>query len=609
VSLFVDMHFRESFVSDSFAPIIISHEIGSLSQIYDRCNVSPEAPPHAQIPHGSLFETRNGHTITILAHKTPPGAFNQDEGGLVIARFSDSSIDVELCLLELQKAVLRKIGGSMSESKSVEIDHASLSHEVVDSPTQLIGSPSSTSDTNETAAKLLEFKLQHNPVLEWPGRGSNQSADEPIAADDECYDICDGLTLHRKRYSSPDKDEVAKLPASTSVNNSCDARPGCNVGMWDPAACYHHLSWDPYASTVCELCGIDENDHQVVICDECHSGFHTYCMRPIMANIPKGEWLCSACSGRSNVQLSFREYSDNMSCEHEDMICYLGLPYKNRPDEFFRIQCEAVSLFSLDSQAAVKQRAIRQQVQAKNVVFDVGNIKFIRSPQKNDWRLPKPLLTKESYSSSILSMVAAMKYCGMKTHLDDLQYIENAKEEMNNPSLEVDAIAPMSKRNLEIFRAFKYNTSQGVFPPVQIIHDENFGFSVKVLACMPRHTLIAEYLGEVVTMENSGQSNSDSLMVLLDTGDPETSLIIDPTMQGNIARFLSGVNNRSLLSKRKANVRTRRFIYMGKVHVCLFTSRRVEAGEILNYDYNAGNEGKDVDQWAKSGFYDTSNFF
>ena len=140
-------------------------------------------------------------------------------------------------------------------------------------------------------------------------------------------------------------------------------------------------------------------EHVVVICDECHSGFHTYCMRPIMANIPKGEWLCSACSGRSNVQLSFREYSDNMSCEHEDMICYLGLPYKNRPDEFFRIQCEAVSLFSLDSQAAVKQRAIRQQVQAKNVVFDVGNIKFIRSPQKNDWRLPKPLLTKESYVS------------------------------------------------------------------------------------------------------------------------------------------------------------------------------------------------------------------
>ena len=84
---------------------------------------------------------------------------------------------------------------------------------------------------------------------------------------------------------------------------------------------------------------------------------------------------------------------------------------------------------------------------------------------------------------------------------------------------------------------------------------------------------------------------------------------ISLSLVGNIARFLSGVNNRSLMSKRKANVRTRRFVLDGKMHICLFTSRRVEAGEILTYDYNAGNEGKDVGQWAHSGFYDTSNFF
>lgn len=206
-------------------------------------------------------------------------------------------------------------------------------------------------------------------------------------------------------------------------------------------------------------------------------------------------------------------------------------------------------------------------------------------------------------------MVAAMKYCGMNSNLVDLTYSGTANEEMNDPSLEIDKIAAMSKRNLEVFRAFKANTREGIFPPIQIFHDKDFGFSVKALASMHRHTLIGEYLGEVVTMEQSGQSNSDSLMVLLDTGDPQTSLIIDPTRAGNIARFLSGINNRSLLSKRKANVRTRRFMMDGKVHVCLFTSRRVDAGEILNYDYNAGNEGKDVDQWAKSGFYDTSNFF
>ena len=205
-------------------------------------------------------------------------------------------------------------------------------------------------------------------------------------------------------------------------------------------------------------------------------------------------------------------------------------------------------------------------------------------------------------------MVAAMKYCGMESNLSDLSY-KHVSEEMNDPSLETDTITPMSRRNLEIFQAFKHNVKQGVYPPVEIVYDENFGFGCKSLAAMPRHTLIGEYLGEVVTAEQSGQSNSDSLMVLLDSGDPKTSLIIDPTDAGNIARFLSGVNNRSLMSKRKANVRTRRFFMDGKIHVALFTSRRVEAGEVLNYDYNAGNEGKDVSRWASSGFYDTSNFF
>lgn len=47
----------------------------------------------------------------------------------------------------------------------------------------------------------------------------------------------------------------------------------------------------------------------------------------------------------------------------------------------------------------------------------------------------------------------------------------------------------------------------------------------------------------------------------------------------------------------------------GKVHVALFTAKKVEAGEVLNYDYNAGIEGKDVQGWARTGFYDTRHFF
>ena len=127
---------------------------------------------------------------------------------------------------------------------------------------------------------------------------------------------------------------------------------------------------------------------------------------------------------------------------------------------------------------------------------------------------------------------------------------------------------------------------------------------------MPRHTLIAEYIGEATTVEKSedSSSGSDSLMMLLDSGDSKTSLIIDPSHVGNIARFLSGVNNRCYSSKRKANVRTRRFELDGQCRVVLFTSKTIEVGDKLHYDYNSGLQDKQVEDWAKNGFYDTSNF-
>jgi [histone H3]-lysine27 N-methyltransferase len=352
---------------------------------------------------------------------------------------------------------------------------------------------------------------------------------------------------------------------------------------------------------------VDNNANQVVICDKCHCGFHTYCLRPVMVNIPRGDWLCSACSGSSN-SVPFEVYKNGIN--QQDVMSFLGLPYQ-KATRFFNEHAEAIDLFKEKSKTATKQRALSLQITSKYVTFEVGSIKFIRALENSDWRLPVPLLTKKEWATSLSTIVAAMKYCGMVDYSADLLYppIGHATEEMNNPDLDVDKIHPMSKRNMEIFKAFNHNIKHGVFPPVRVVYDENMGFNIEALAPIQKYTLVGEYTGDVVTVDRSGTSNSDSLMLLLQTEDPETSLIIDPTQAGNYSRFFSGINNRNLLSKRKANVRTRRFAMDGKIHVALFTSRDVEAGEILSYDYNAGHQGKCVEEWAKAGFYDTSNFF
>jgi hypothetical protein len=67
-------------------------------------------------------------------------------------------------------------------------------------------------------------------------------------------------------------------------------------------------------------------------------------------------------------------------------------------------------------------------------------------------------------------------------------------EDMNNSELETDPITPLSKRNLSIFRAFKENIKRGVFPPIKVVYDEKYGFSVEALKTIPQQTLISEYV-------------------------------------------------------------------------------------------------------------------
>ena len=133
----------------------------------------------------------------------------------------------------------------------------------------------------------------------------------------------------------------------------------------------------------------------VVICDTCHRGFHTYCLRPVMVNIPKEDWLCSACSGGSN-NVSFDEYLKGTT--QRDVLSFLGLPFHSVA-RFFKVHSDAINLFKEKSKNAVKQRAISLQIPSKQVTFEVGDIKFIRALESSDWKLPVPLLNMKDWVS------------------------------------------------------------------------------------------------------------------------------------------------------------------------------------------------------------------
>jgi hypothetical protein len=138
-----------------------------------------------------------------------------------MVKFCHSSKCIELEIVELQKAILRKVSELISPSRNSSL--------------------SLYSDSNETATA---------PVLEWPMQCQSKSDGE---SGDERIEIFNGFSLHQRRYFASSDDHVAQLLTTSNINNPNDIRSGVSVGMWDPASSYDHLLWDPYASTVVSI--------------------------------------------------------------------------------------------------------------------------------------------------------------------------------------------------------------------------------------------------------------------------------------------------------------------------------------------------------------------
>jgi len=614
------------------------HEINSLMQIYDRRNIDSRAAPSLQIIPGTLYETQQNGIVKIVKHTTALGAATRGEGGIVHMEFCQLGhpwTDLVLELTKLQLSIVRKLQyGESSVSCPAgkmgctnEISSVCLKVSSQDSESNYHTTPSSQTLLVNTSEKSPSYATI-SPVLEWPSSQRLKSADDEETLDKESavksgdtdkeeYKVCSNLSLRLESFEETvdEFDNHSSFPTFKNNKNSCIVDDPIHMrncsfqsqSGWDPANASNYISWDPYGTTTCEICRQDKDDHQILICDECHRGYHMYCVRPVIVNVPTSDWLCSDCSTDRDDE-NFDEFMETIQNDPSSLSKFLSLPFDS-PDQFVSNHKYELELFSPSTHAAKRQAIIGSNRSIATV--NVGSLYFSKNVNKGDWVLPLPLSSNSLYSSSLASIVAAMKYCGMASYSEELVYpVEyGATKEMNDASLNTTRIDPLSQRNLGIFKDFLHNQRKGCFPPIKVVHDEKIGFSVEALAAIPRHTLIAEYVGEVITAERSGETSSDSLMMLLDTGSPKTSLIIDPTRAGNFARFLSGINNRCCASRRKANVRTRRFVMDGKCRVALFTSKKIEAGDKLNYDYNAGVEGKTVEEWANTGFYDTSNFY
>lgn len=60
------------------------------------------------------------------------------------------------------------------------------------------------------------------------------------------------------------------------------------------------IAWDrSIMKANCQFCQSGDNEDQLLLCDGCDKGYHTYCFKPAMDTIPEGDWYCTECLNKA----------------------------------------------------------------------------------------------------------------------------------------------------------------------------------------------------------------------------------------------------------------------------------------------------------------------
>ena len=79
---------------------------------------------------------------------------------------------------------------------------------------------------------------------------------------------------------------------------------------------------------VCIICRRKNDPEQTLLCDECNKGWHMFCLKPKITQIPQGDWFCPRCrpddykpkTSRKRRQVFVAEEKEEEEEEEEEEI-------------------------------------------------------------------------------------------------------------------------------------------------------------------------------------------------------------------------------------------------------------------------------------------------
>ncbi|KAL9240557.1 hypothetical protein vseg_014761 [Gypsophila vaccaria] len=312
-------------------------------------------------------------------------------------------------------------------------------------------------------------------------------------------------------------------------------------------------SGSDYDNVGCEECGSGDNPSKLLLCDECDKGYHIYCLKPILAKVPKGSWSCRLCS-RSPAHLK-------------------KFPLvQTKIVDFFRIQKPSFEVEKPTSDT--RKRKKRSSGLAVSKKKSRKLLPFI------------PTDDPERRLEQMASLATALMATGTEFS-NELTYVSGmAPRSANRAALEKGGMQVMSREDAETLISCKKMMERGEWPPLLVVSDPKEGFTVQADRFIRDLTIITEYVGDVDYLQNRENDDGDSMMTLLLADHPSESLVVCPDKRSNIARFINGINNYTPEGRKKQNLKCVRYNLGGECRVLLIANRDIRKGERLYYDYN-----------------------
>ncbi|XP_060807535.1 lysine-specific demethylase 5 [Amyelois transitella] len=143
-----------------------------------------------------------------------------------------------------------------------------------------------------------------------------------------------------------------RVPRSTRLREHRMSNMTVSVTPAPPTEHTPHNADDPLAKYMCHVCGRGDIEEQMLLCDGCDDSYHTFCLVPPLADVPKGDWRCPVCLAeevskpaeafgfeqgtREYTLQQFGEMADQFKSDYFNMPVHM-VPTSTVEKEFWRV--------------------------------------------------------------------------------------------------------------------------------------------------------------------------------------------------------------------------------------------------------------------------------